>query len=259
MSKNVKVIYNKWSWGWGIFLLLAAALVLAHQFGGFTEIGIGSLIVAALAVALLVHCIVDLSFGAVPIPLAALYYVFQEPLGFPEINFWPLVLITLLATAGLFALIPRKRYFKKRKRSNIEVIFADSNGVTGPRKLNDEEAQVIEEGDDNNPRISVQFGSVSRYLHADALESAELDCNLGHLEVYFDNVKLSPNGAEVIANCKLGAIEMYMPSDWQIIDEVSASLGGVDVKGKHKACAPDAPKVRVTGNVSLGGMEIHRV
>jgi len=256
VQKNFSVTYTKWSWGWGAFLLLAAALVLANQFGGFADIGIGSLIVAALAIAFMVQSIVNLTFASLPIPIAALYYVFQEPLGFPEISFWPLVLVTLLATAGLFALIPRRK-FKKRK--GIEIIYADSNGVTGPRKLNEEETQIIEEGDDNNPRISVQFGSISRYLHADALETAELDCSFGNIEVYFDNVKLSPNGAEVFANCKFGAIEMYIPSQWQLINNVNASLGGVDVKGHKKPYAENAPQLRVSGNVSLGGMEIHRV
>jgi len=259
MGKNYSVTYTKWAWGWGIFLLLAAALVLANQLGGFAELNFWSGLVSIVAVACIVQCVINLSFATLPIPLAALYYIFQAPLELPEISFWPLVLIALLATAGLFALIPKKRFFKKRKRSNIEIIYADKNGVTEPRKLSDEEAQVVEEGDINNPRISVQFGAISRYLHADALETAELDCNLGSLEIYFDNVKLSPNGAEIIANCKLGAIEMYMPSEWQIIDEVSASLGGVDIKGKNKQYAEDAPKVRITGNVSLGGMEIHRV
>jgi len=257
VQKNFSVTYTKWSWGWGIFLLLAAALVLANQFGGFgVELSFWSGAVAIIAIACIANCIINLSFAALPIPLAALYYIFHEALGFPEISFWPLVLITFLVTAGLFALIPRRK-FKKRK--GIEIIYADSNGATGPRKLNEEEAQIIEEGDDNNPRISVQFGSVSRYLHADALETAELDCSFGNIEVYFDNVKLSPDGAEVIANCKFGAIEMYIPSEWKLINNVSASLGGVDVKGYKKPYAENAPQLSVSGNVSLGGMEIHRV
>ncbi|MCL2628432.1 MAG: hypothetical protein FWD44_07055 [Oscillospiraceae bacterium] len=272
MGKNFSVSYTKkWSWGWGAFLLLAAALVLANQFGGFADIGIGSLIVAALAIAFMVQSIASLTFASLPIPLAALYYVFQKPLepyGFPEISFWPLALVTLLATAGLHALIPRRRF---KKHSNINVVYtgdfdnADTSAdieVDGVKihKLNKDDAEkIIEDGDENNPRISVSFGSISRYLHANALETAELDCSFGALEIYFDNVTLSQNGAEVIANCKFGAIEMYVPSEWQIIDNINASLGGVDVKGRNKAYAEDAPKLKISGNVSLGGMEIHRV
>jgi len=261
-KKKVFVNYKKrMAWGWGIFLLLVAALVLTNQFGGFLELGLWSIIVAALAVAFMVQCIIDLSFASLPIPIAALYYILQAPLnemfnfGLPFIKFWPLVLVTLLVTAGLHVLIPNSL---GRKRKNLGVVYIgrDGNGKSVRRPSDDTEAE--EGGDNNNPSISVQFGGVSRYLHADSLKTVELDCSFGGLEVYFDHVQLSPNGADVFLNCKFGAIELYVPSHWRIIDNVNASLGGVDIKGRRDV--PDeAPQLRITGNVSLGGVEVNRI
>ena len=296
MGRNVKVRYkSSWAWGWGIFLLLIAALILANQFGGFLELGFWSIAVAALAVAFLVQCIVDRSFGSLPIPLAALYFIFQAPLSemlqieLPAISFWPLVLVTLLVTAGLYILLPHKRFRMKKKyvhdydrqkdkyrrkygRGGAEVIVDIEDAVeeigegigeiTGDYKSvgdNEEDARVEESGGDNNPRISVQFTGVSKYLHADSLETADLDCSFGSLEVYFDHVKLSPNGADIYANCKFGALELYVPGHWRIIDNVNASLAGFDISGQHKPTAEDAPQLRVNGNVSFGALEIHRV
>jgi len=244
-----------WAWGWGIFLLLVAALVIANQFGGFFELSIWSIIVAALAVGFFIQCIVNLSFGSIPIPLAALYYIFQTPLGLPEMTFWPLVLVTLLATAGMHVLLPN-RLFRKRKK-DIEFVFTNDDGVTSTRSINDAE-RVEEGGGDNNPRISVQFGGISRYLHANSLETVELDCSFGSLEVYFDNVELSENGAKAYINCKFGAIELYVPSHWRVIDNMSASLGGVEVKGRRDV-AEDAPTLTLNGNVSFGAAEVHRI
>jgi len=262
MRKNVKVKYKRrWAIGWGLFLLLAAALVLANQFGDFIDLGVWSIIVAALAVAFLVQSLINLSFSTLPIPLAALYYVLQKPLlqpqfGLPLVDFWPLVLVTALATAGLFVLLP-KRIFHKIK-NNVEFVYTDNNGVTETRSM-DDKTKIEEGGTDNNPRIGVQFGAVSRYLHADSLETLELDCSFGSLEVYLDNVKLSPNGAEAFVDCKFGSIEMYVPSDWRVIDNISTSLGNAEVKTRRGDQDENAPTLKVNGNVSLGNIEVNRI
>jgi len=296
MEKNVRVTVNSWAWGWGIFLLLVAALVLANQFGGFIELGIWSIIVASLAVVFLVKSIVDFSFGSLPIPIAALYYIFQAPLGLPEIALWPtLVLATLLATAGLHALIPNK-WFRRKKRyarrydrhkdkyrkkyggrgiveeiivdiedavgeiaEDVEDVIEEAVGDAEGRYDYGDEGQVEEGGSENNPQISVQFSGVSRYLRADSLETVELDCSFGSLEVYFDDVDLSPKGAEAFVNCKFGAIEMYVPSNWLVIDNMNVSLGGMEVKGRHKRIDDNAPTIKITGNVSFGAVEVHRI
>jgi len=259
-----------WAWGWGIFLILVAALVLTNQFGGFLELSVWSIIVAALAVAFFVRCIVDLSFGSLPIPIAALYYIFQVPLELPEISFWPLVLVTLLVTVGLHVILPNRKFrrIKSTFKNNSGIVFADDDGVISSKHISGDEDHVkhddydgkIEEGgEDNNPRISVQFGGGSRYLHADSLETVMLDCSFGGLEVYFDHVQLSPKGAEAFLNCKFGAIELYVPAHWRIIDNMNASLGGVDIKNRRNNPDENAPTLKVTGNVSFGGVEVHRI
>lgn len=248
-----------WAWGWGIFLILVAALVLTNQLGGFLELGVWSIIVSALAVAFMVRCIVDLDFGSLPIPIAALYYIFHVPLDLPGINFWPLVLVTVLVTVGLHFIIPKKRFtFKYRKGRNAEVIYTTEDGVTNTRRVGSGEGEIIDGGEENNPRISVQFGGGSRYLHAESLETVELDCSFGGLEVYFDHVQLSPNGAEAFIECKFGSVELYVPSHWRVIDNMNASLGGVDIKRRDVA-DENAPTLKITGNVSFGGVEVHRI
>ena len=118
----------------------------------------------------------------------------------------------------------------------------------------------IEEGDDaNNPYISVSFGYASRYLHSESLESAELNCSFGGMEVYFDNVTLSPNGAEVHINCSFGSVEVYVPSHWRVIDDLNSSLANAEVSRKLRSNDADAPTIRVTGSVSLGNVEVKRI
>ena len=86
---------------------MVAGLVLANYFGGFMELGFWSIVFAAAALVVMIYSIASLTFAALPLPVAALYYIFQGPLGFPEIHFWPLALVTALVTAGLLVLLPR--------------------------------------------------------------------------------------------------------------------------------------------------------
>jgi len=243
-------------WAWGIFLLLIAGLILSNHFGGFVELGVWSLVIAALAAAILVDCVAKLQIASLPIPIAALYYVFQAPLDFPEIRFWTLALVALLVTIGLHVLLPRSL-------RNSHFSFTFNDGKRYRRDYGDSEeftdAELNEGDDPNNPFIDMKFGHVSRYLHADSLETAELRCKCGSLEVYFDHVELSPDGAEVYVDCKLGSIEMYMPGHWRIIDNLSASLGNAEVDRQLRSSDPGAPTLTLKGNVSLGNVEVNRI
>ena len=119
---------------------------------------------------------------------------------------------------------------------------------------------MIEEGDDeNNPTINVQFGHHSRYLHSDCLASADLRCNCGALEVYFDHAQLSPEGAHIEAYCRLGSMELYVPGHWRVINNLSTSLGNAEVDGRQFSDDENAPLLTITGSVTLGNIEIHRM
>jgi predicted membrane protein len=220
------------------------------------QLGVWSIVVAALALLIMFHCLATLSFASLPLPLAALYYIFQVPLELPFIQFWTLVLVTIPLICALHLLLPRK--FGSGKPILIGIDGSKRYSRRGGAKY-DSDVQIEEGDDDDNPRISVRFGGASRYLHSNCLENVELNCSFGGLEVYFDHVQLSPNGAEVYVNCSFGAVEMYVPADWRVIDEMSSSLGGVEVSKRLLTAGPDAPTITITGNVSFGGVEVNRI
>ena len=230
---------------WGTFMLLAAAFILFNQFSSFTNIGIGSIIIAALIIILLIQCIADRHFAAIPIALAVLYIVFQTPLKLPYLRPWTLILASALASVGLAILLPRKY------RHNYE--SGNKNFKQPPNQ-----AQMrAEYGDnDNNPFVSVNFGGVSRHLCADSLETARLNCSFGALEVFFDQVELNPNGAEAVLDCSFGAIKLFIPKHWRLTDRLNCTLGGVDTAKNLTTLAQDAPQLTLTGSVSLGGVEV---
>jgi predicted membrane protein len=243
MKKEVHMKARFPKWIWGTFLLLAAVFVLSNQFGGFVEIGVGSIIVAVLALALAVQCIAHLTFAPLPIPLAVLYIIFQEPLELPYFQTWTLILAAVLSTIGLFILLPRKH-----KHSKWVHYVGEHQSM-----------QPEDGGSDNNPSVSVSFGGTSRYLHSDCLETVKLHCNFGSLEIYFDQAKLSPNGAEVNIDCSFGGIVLFIPKQWTVIEKMNSTLGGVEINNRYAAPSENSPQLTVTGSVTLGGVEIRYV
>lgn len=239
-------------WTFGTLFLLAAALIISNQFGGFAEIGVGSIIVGTLCLALIIQCIVKLAFPTLPFPLAALYFVFRGHFGLPEIGFWILLLAAILTSIGLTILLPRNlkkkgvRYSVGIDLDDIDIIF-DS----------DDAERVVMSGDmENNFDIDVKFGAANRYIHSDNLETVTLSCKFGGMEVYLDQAKLSPKGATVFVDCKFGGIEIFVPREWRVIDNVRSVAGGVDFIGRQPKPAADAPELVIAGNLAFGGIDV---
>jgi len=227
---------------WGVFLLLAAAFVLTNKFVDFGNIGTGRIIITILALAFIVQCIARLHIAPIVIPIAVLYYIFRVPLELPEIQTWKLAAATVLAFIGLNILIPQGR------RSCYQ---CNNSGGSG-----DQQKKIPAEGNtDNNPYIGVNFGSLSRSLNADSLETVRLSCNFGALEIFFNQAELSHNGAEADINCSFGGIQLFVPGHWQVIDRLHCTLAGVNIK-RFTAPAENAPRLTLNGSVAMGGVEV---
>jgi len=278
--------------GWGIFVLAIAALILVNHFGGFVELGFWSVLGSSVALAAIVVNLGKLSFAGLPIPLALLYYIFQVPLGFPFIGFWTLAAVSVIAAIGLSILLPKPGWMKFKKNIGSDNFDGwdddcydgddwddDGADVTmhsddGNVVINTEDGNVtVHVGDskekkrrkrsgnvnsENNPKIGISFGETSRYLHSTALETARLSCRFGALSVYFDQAQLHPDGAEAFVDCSFGAIEMYVPRHWRIINKTSCTLGAAEIDNNHNESSSNSPTLTISGNVSLGALEVNR-
>jgi hypothetical protein len=220
-------------------MLLAAAFIMVNQFNGFEGLTVGSIIAGVLAAAFLVQCIAQASFAILPIPLAVLYIAFQSHFDLPYMQPWMLILAAVFTVIGLSVLMPNNKY--------IGIINLDSNS--------NDTSKNTEACDDNNPIINANFTGISRYIHANALETVRINCHFGGLELFLDQATLSPNGAEIYCNCKFGGIVIVAPKNWRIVDKLNCTLGGVENKNRH-SMADDAPVLTILGDITVGGVEI---
>ena len=119
--------------------------------------------------------------------------------------------------------------------------------------------QTVESIDDNNPVVNVHFGSSSKYLHADSLMGGQFTVSFGALEVYFDQVTLCPEGAEIYVDCSLGSLALFIPKTWRVVDNLHTSLGAVENDIRIADLGENAPKLTISGNVHLGNIDIRYI
>ena len=230
---------------WGVFFLLAAAAVILSQIGDFHTLGLSTILITVVLLAIIVQSISQKSFEGVFVPLAILYWAYQKPFELPFIHLWVLILTGVFVTIGLSFIFKRKSW------------FGCDNIVSGVF-INDNDSSKVS-GDENNPVVTVRFGATTKYLRSDALESARVDVSFGAAEIYFQDVTLHPNGADVYLNCSFSGVELYIPRAWNIENGVNATLGAVDDHGSFGNGGPDVQTIRLHGNISLGAIEIKRV
>lgn len=236
------------NWFWGTFFIVSALFVILSQVQTFADITPFTVFITIVLAALLVSSLMHRNFVGIFVPLAFLYDLYQKPLKFPLLSIWLLLAAALLLSAGLHILFGRRAHpfsYASKRASR-----PDTSRFETPDNSAD---------DDNHPYAKVSFGAASRYLHGDALESGCFETSFGALELYFDQARLAPGGAVIRLGCSFGAIKLFVPRGWRVIDQMEASFGGVDNGFSARTAAPDAPVLTLTGSVSLGGVEIHPV
>jgi hypothetical protein len=229
---------------WGIFFILAAAFVIVSQvYPGnlFKQISIWTIIVSVFLVAIIIKSISELNYFGIFVPIAILYTIFDTPLSLPDISFWKLILAAALLSIGCEMLFRKHRCTIKYHNTHDHVCGHDGETLTG-----------------NQLYAKVSFCDSSKYLHSDSLEKGEFAVSFGHLNVYFDQVQLSPDGAEVYLDCSFGEMDVYLPRHWQVKDKLHATLGNISNTSRPFADIT-GPQITLIGEAKFGAINIHYV
>jgi hypothetical protein len=100
---------------------------------------------------------------------------------------------------------------------------------------------------------AVMAGNV---LHVGSQEfaGADLVAVMGGCDVDLSSVKTPRAQIEIHALAFWGGIEIRVPRGWQVVNEVSAILGGFE--DKTVAASQNAPRLVVRGSAIMGGIEV---
>ena len=235
------------NWFWGIFFLVAAVFVLACQTGAFVKVGFWSIGATVLLAAVFIGSLMDLNFFGMLVPLALLYGIYQVPLRLTVVSVWLLLLTAVLASMGLSMIFHTHHHHHWEDWDHHGHCRDWDSGAS------------VERMEGNDIFVRTSFSEACKYLHSNSLKSAHLVSSFGKLSVYFDQVLLSPEGAEASLDVSFGSMSLYLPREWRVEDRIHTGAGTVN--SDHRRADPEAgaPLLILTGNVSFGSLEIHYV
>lgn len=228
------------NWFWGIFFLAAGFFVIACQVGTFAYLGFWSIAATVLLAAVLVSSLPEPNFFGITVPLALLYTIYRQPLGWPRVSVWLLLLAAVFVSIGLSMIFhPHGHHWEM---SHCHHHHDHAENIDG-----------------NDVFVRASFSESCKYLQADRLKTARLESSFGKLSVYFDQVRLDPAGAVADVNASFGEMVLYLPGSWKVVDRIYTGTGSVNADEHRSQPDPDAPTLTLTGSVSFGQLKIRYV
>lgn len=105
--------------------------------------------------------------------------------------------------------------------------------------------------------IAAYVGGVERTCLAASLRRGSVSVVLGGVDLDLREATLDPAGADLELSATLGGVNVTVPSDWRVVVDDRATLGGVEalVTGPEEL-PDDAPLLRVEASARLGGVAI---
>jgi hypothetical protein len=114
-----------------------------------------------------------------------------------------------------------------------------------------------DEGSNRFNRMAI-FGGNQFTTVATALTSGRAAVVLGGLAVDLSGAQLDPTGADLVIDCKFAGVAVTVPDDWRVlIVEQGIKGGDIALDVTDPTTLPsDAPVLRITANVLMGGVAI---
>ncbi len=231
----------------GLLLVIGAVFILTDSIGIFWNIGFLKLAVTLILIGIIIDNVAERSIGGILFPLAFLGILYDKILGIEHLTPWPVLGAALLGTIGLNLIF-------KKKHVKAEVKYDADFDRTWSQK-----ETVIDEDCGDTVECSVNFSSAVKYIKNPRFKRAYLKSSFGNLCVYFDDVRIGEGEEAVVqADVSMGNLQLYVPGEWQVVLDVNTSFGGVEEIGKRKAERGNKT-LKITGNISFGGMEIYYI
>lgn len=234
---------KKSNWFWGIFLILAAALIIVNQFDYFGFISPIRLVITILLAVIVIKSIPNLNFFGILCPIGVGVILYRDTLGIEDISWWAILAAVVFASIGLSMI------FGNHKHSWTRHTEYHHHGGDAFRAKQ-------ENVDEDEIFSKISFGADSKYIYSTNFRRGEFSTSFGSLQLYFDQAKLHPDGAEVCIEASFAGVEIYVPREWRIEDNISAVLGGVEINYRNSRPNPESPTLVLKGNVQFSGVEV---
>jgi hypothetical protein len=236
-------------------ILLAVSLILwklnvLNLPSAFADVSTWGLIVAVIMVIVLVHSIINMWYAGIVIPLALICIIFDKPLGITAISPEIIIIAAILITIALYLLFPRSKNFRP---------YYDGRGNQTAGKFTDSFKENYNENENGAIFFSSKFGSSTRYVNCQNLNTANLSSQFGEMSVFFDKARAASKTVYINCQVSIGAMDIYLPQSWNIENKVNVTLGYCDPRGTIINNTADGVTCVINGSVAFGELKIIRV
>lgn len=219
----------------GLMFIFAGVALVLNRLGYFQDINVFSIFASIFLISEIIKSIAKRNIFGVLIPISFLLVIYSDYLGISSLNPWIFVPAAVLISIGLNLIFSPKKNFYLKNGFNYD-------------------EQLIEEDEKGYVYLFTSFAENIRYLKSNNLKTLVLECNFGSMKIYLDNVSLKEDILNINIDASFSGIELYVPKEWEIIDNTSVAFGGI--KFKNISSRENLKKVILSGDVNFAGVDI---
>jgi len=239
---------------WGIILFGGGILLVLNALGIGAAYSLVPMLGSLLLLAISVASFAQLNFVTGLLPLPIITYLWRDQLGLQDMNLWMLLLAALLLGIGLSSI-----FWKFKKKRFAGCCHPGRHGIHGDWSSadasSDEWSGETITSTDNSDYVDVDstFGEHVKYVRSENLKKVKIDSNFSSVKVYFDQCKVSPEGATINIDCNFSGVVLYVPRSWNLNNQIHVFAGSVD--GANMSSG-DLTPVTLVGSVNFGNVKI---
>jgi len=238
----MRVTKNNGKIFWGLLFLLAAVYMIISRIWILPDISVFTILLTVFLVWILIKGVKRVNFWQILFPLAFLCILYDKPLGITDLTPWTVLGAALLGSIGLSMI------FKPNRTPRIEFEY-DSNGHSG--------GISSEQGTGENIHFENNFGESIKYINSDNFMRGHFENNFGSMSVYFDNAIIQTEMATAVVECNFGEIQLFIPKEWQVMNNLERNLGNVEERGRCEGTSNS--KLVLNGEANFGNIVVHYI
>ena len=253
---------------WGFVLVLMAVCLIAGQYDVFDGVSFWMVVLSILGGAVILDGIVHISINGIVTGVVLLFVLWKNQLGFKELSYWTILVAALLLLIGLNILfhpfrIKIEAWKMRRRMRRYDRQIASGNkknpgngtyngGFQGESQFTDN----MQGQQDSYVMLKRHFGGGIEYIRSNNFQLADIMLTFSGLKVYFEDAVIQGPDAAIHIEMSFSGLDLYIPSEWEVEDQLQHFASGIEVKPRPQNIAP-TKTLKLQGSLHFSGITVH--
>ncbi len=194
---------------WGLFFILCAVLIVLNAFDLFSPLSLWTVLLTIFLVVILINSLIKINFFGIFMSIAVLGILYDDILHIEKLTPFPILIIGVFLSIGFEMLF-----------SGIKI----KNKIVIPTEINENE-------NDENIYLDVKFNGCTKYIYSKNLKTITCRSKFSGVKVFFENADIMGNSADMILDFWFGGLEIYVPKNWNVVDNTDTLCCGLHESG----------------------------